>query len=55
MHQHELSIMLTFHDIYQRRVRDTMRRFAVHQQSLINRGKAQPGPILNYRPRPKEK
>ena len=51
--QRSPAIMLTFHDIYQRRVRDTMRRFAVHQKSLIKRKKAN-GPVLDYQ-KPKKK
>lgn len=55
MHEHELAIMLTYHDIFQARVRDTMRRFSVHQQSLIKRKKLKPRPVLQYKKKPDAK
>ena len=48
MIERDPAIMLTFHDFYNRRVKDTMRRFGIHQANLISKNKAT-GPVLKLK------
>lgn len=46
--EHDPAIMLTFHDMFQRKVPDTMRRFRKYQTTLIAQKRGE-GPLLNYK------